>query len=233
MVGTALARLCPPYEARADRRIILRRFGAFVHAVVAHHFEHPKMLDRRIRKQAPAEFDAGLLVRQIDQMRKVAVAIDTGETVVRPLGFRRQRGVLRFRREEIGRLAPCGVVVRRAPLGLPGRLARPFFVNDLGDANPVIRKHPLAADGLDIMMVRMGAPRRQGPLVLPDLVRQQQVLPRQAPEAIDEAAAADRLEVRLQRRREIKILIAVAGLCLNFKEQANHRNSSDIPRCGS
>ena len=63
---------------------------------------------------------------------------------------------LRFRGEDIGRLASCGIVIGRAPLGLPGRLAGPFFVNDLGDADAVVRKDLLAADGLDIMMVARG-----------------------------------------------------------------------------
>jgi len=49
---------------------------------------------------------------------------------------------------------------------------------------------------------------------------------RQTPEAIDEEAATHRLKIGLQRGREIEILIAVPGPCLNFKEQTNHRNSS-------
>ena len=133
-------------------------------------------------------------------MRKMLLAIDARESVTAPFGLCRQRGTLRFRGEDIGRLAPCGVVIGRAPLGLPDRLSGPFFVNDLGDADAIIRKDPLAADGLDIMMAGVGPPRRQNSLVLPDLVGQQQVLPRQTPEAIDEAAATHRLEVGLQRR---------------------------------
>ena len=159
-------------------------------------------------------------------MRKMLLAIDARESVTAPFGLCRQRGTLQFRGEDIGRLAPCGIVIGRAPLGLPDRLSGPLFVNDLGDADAIIRKDLLAADGLDIMMAGVGPPRRQNPLVLPDLVGQQQVLPRQTPEAIDEAAATHRLEVGLQRGREIEILIAVPGPCLNFKEQANHRNSS-------
>ena len=171
-----------------------------------------------------AEFDAGLLVRQIDQMREMLVAIDARESITAPFGLHRQRGVLRFRGEDIGRLAPCGIVVGRAPLGLPDRLARPCFVDHLGDADAIIRKHLLAADGLDLVMVGVSPPRRQRALVLPDLVGQQQVFPRQAPEAIDEEAAAHGLELGLQRSREVEILIAVPGPGLDFKEQADHRS---------
>src|SRR5256885_8286686 len=121
------------------------------------------------------------------------LTIDARESVAAPFGLRRQRGILRFRGEDIGRLAPCGIVIGCAPPGLPDRLSGSSLVNDLGDADAIVRKDPLAADSLDVMMVGMGPPGRQGPLVLPDLVGQQHVLPRQTPEAINEEAATHRL----------------------------------------
>ena len=75
-------------------------------------------------------------------------------------------------------------------------------MDHLGYPDAVVGKDLLAADRLDVMMVGMGPPGRQGPLVLPDLVGQQQVFPRQTPEAIDEEAATHRLEIGLQRGRE-------------------------------
>src|SRR5947207_8457383 len=142
------------------------------------------------------------------------VTIDARENVTTPFRLDRERGVPRLRSEDKGWLTPCGIVVGRTPLGLPDRLSGLLFVNDLGDADAIVRKDPLAADGLDIMMARVNAPGRQGPLVLPDLVGQQQVLMRQTPEAIDEEAAAHRLELGLQRGREIEILVVVPGPCL-------------------
>jgi hypothetical protein len=40
------------------------------------------------------EADAGSMVRQIDQMRKVSVTIDAGERITAPSGFHRKRGIL-------------------------------------------------------------------------------------------------------------------------------------------
>ena len=206
------------------RRIILRRLGPLVHAVVAHDLEDAKIPGRRIGKQLRAEFDAGLMIRQIDQEREVAVTIDALEGIWRHWVCTGS-GALRFHRKNISRLAPCRIVVGRAPLGLPDRLSRPCFVDQLGDANAVIRKDLLATDRLHLMMVGMSPPGRQSPLVLPYLIGQQQILPRQTPEAIDEQAAAHGLKRRLQRSGELQILIPVAGPRLNLKEQTNHRIS--------
>src|SRR6266702_1974067 len=158
-------------------------------------------------------------------MRKVPVAIDAGESVTAPSSLDRKRGALRLCREDVSWLTPCGIVVRCAPLGAPDRLSRPGFMDHLGDANAVVRKDPLAADRLDLMMEGMGPPGGQRGFVLPYLVGQQQVLPCQAPEAIDEEAATHRLELGLQRSGEIEILIPVPAPCLNFKEQTNHRRT--------
>ena len=141
------------------------------------------------------------MVRQIDQVREVSVTIDAGESIAAPFGRHRKRGALRFRREDVSRLAPCGIVVGRAPLGLPDRLSRPCFVDHLGDANAVVRKDLLATDRLDLMMVGVGPPGRQRPLVPPYLVGQQQVLPRQTPEAIDEEAADPWPQARASAKR--------------------------------
>src|SRR4029079_19030741 len=166
-----------------------------------------------------------MVVRQIDQVREVPVTIDAGEGVTAPLGVNRKHGALRFRGKDEGRLTPCGIVVRRAPLGLPDRLSGPCFVDHLGDPNAVVRKDLRTADGRDVMMVGMSAPRRQSPLVLPYLIGQQQVFPCQTLEAIDEEAATHGIELGLQRSGETQILIPVPGPCLNFKEQANHRST--------
>ena len=71
-------------------------------------------------------------------------------------------------------------------------------MNDLGDANTVVRKDFLAAGRLDLVMVAMGPPGRQGALVMPYLVGQQQVLLRQAPEPIHEKTATHGLKLGLQ-----------------------------------
>src|SRR3954467_15701530 len=109
------------------------------------------------------------MVRHVDQVRKIPVAIDARESVTAPVRLHRKGSALRLRREDISWLTPCGIVVGRASLGLPDRLSRPRFMDHLGDANAVVRKHPLAAGGLNLMMKAMGAPGRQRGLVLPDL----------------------------------------------------------------
>src|SRR5882757_6627242 len=97
MVGTALTRLCPPYGLgllSLHGRVILRRLGPLVHSVVAHDLEDAKVLRCRIGKQSRTEFDAGLMVRYIDQVRKVPVTIDARERAMAPFGFHRDRGAL-------------------------------------------------------------------------------------------------------------------------------------------
>src|SRR5215472_11925694 len=53
--------------AALDRRVVLRRLLAVVHAVVGHHRENAEIFRRRIGKQPLAEVDAGLRVRHVDQ----------------------------------------------------------------------------------------------------------------------------------------------------------------------
>jgi len=102
-------------------------------------------------------------------------------------------------------------------------------VDHLRNANAIIRKHLLAADGLDLVMIAMNPPCRQRPFVLPDLIGQQQVFAGQAAEAVDEEATAHRIERGPQRRGEVEILIPVARPGLDFKEQRDHRSPPPRP----
>ena len=68
-------------------------------------------------------------------------------------------------------------------------MSGPRLVDHLGDANAVVRKDPLAADRLDLMMEPMGTTMPSAPPRPADPIGQQQVFPGQTPEAIDEEAA--------------------------------------------
>src|SRR5258708_11992740 len=128
-------------------------------------------------------------------MGEMPVAVDAFEGITTPFGLHRKRGALRFRRENIGRLTPCRIIVWGSTLGLPNRLSRPCLMDQLGYANAIIGKHPLAPNGLDLMVVRMDPPRGEGAFILPDLVGHQQVLPRQTFEAIDQEPSAHGLKL--------------------------------------
>src|SRR6185312_11375413 len=105
-------------------------------------------------------------------MRELALPIDAGEGLAWPVRRYCKLFPLRLRDQHIGRLAPRGVVVGRAPLRLPNRLSRPRLVDHLRDAQAVIRKYSLPAQRLHMVMSAIGAPCRHGALVLPDLVGQ-------------------------------------------------------------
>src|SRR5947208_17074801 len=98
------------------------------------------------------------------------VTIDARENVTTPFRLDRERGAPRLRSEDKGWLTPCGIVVGRTPLGLPDRVSGLLFVNDLGDADAIVRKDPLASDGLVIKIVRVNAQGRTGPRDVLDIV---------------------------------------------------------------
>ena len=99
-------------------------------------------------------------------------------------------------------------------------------MDHLGDTDAIIRKDLLATELLHLVMLAVDPPCRERALVLPDLMGQQQVFPRQAPEPLDRQAAARRLKGGLQRSGEVEILIPMPFPGLNFKEQADHGSPS-------
>ena len=132
-----------------------------------------------IRKQFVSERDAGLWVRHIDQMRKLAITIDTRERIMLPLGLHGKLGILQLHGQYIGRCAPRGIVVGRAALRLPDRLLRPCLMDHLGDADAIVGEHRFPPDLLNAVMFAVNPPGRQRGFVLPDLVRQQEIVARQ------------------------------------------------------
>jgi hypothetical protein len=60
------------------------------------------------------------------------------------------------------------------------------------------------------MVMAMGAPRRQCALILPNLIRQQQVVASQALEAVDEDATAQCIEFGPQGCRQLEVLIPMS-----------------------
>src|SRR5262249_705657 len=93
----------------------------------------------------------------------------------------------------------------------------------------VVGKDLLPPDLLDPVMAGIDPPRNHGPFVLPNLIRQQQILARQALEPIDEEAATHSHKRGLQRSREVHIAVYESVLYLNFKELRDHRGRSESP----
>jgi len=208
--GISRFRVCSFGASRNDRavpglrlpfngRIVLRRFGAVVHAVITGDLDDPDIFRCRRGQQLLAEGDTRLDIGRVDKVRELAIAIDAGEGVARPVHRHGKLVAPRFRDQHIGRLAPRGVVVGRAPLGLPDGLSRPRLVDHLRDAQAIVGKHPLPPQRLDMVMLAVDTPRRHGALVLPDLIGQEQIVPRETPEAIEKQAAAHCVQRRLQR----------------------------------
>src|SRR5262249_1306653 len=95
--GTRCRAVAPnphPGSSPFDRRVVFRRLGALVHAVIAPHLEDAEILRRRISKQSPPPVDSRLGVRPIDQVRELTLAIDALERVAPPFGLNRQPGAL-------------------------------------------------------------------------------------------------------------------------------------------
>src|SRR3954471_2143521 len=125
-------------------------------------------------------------------------SVDAFENVASPRCFYRQLPVPGLGDYDKSRRPPLGVVIRAQALGTPRGFPGPRLVQDLRDPDAVVGKDFLAACLLNRMVLGIDAPGDHGPLVLPYLVGEQEILPGQAPEPVDEKAAAHGLEGGLQ-----------------------------------
>src|SRR5258706_10799024 len=160
-------------------------------------------------------------------------SVDALESVTSPGCFYRQLPIAGFRGNDKSRWPPLGVVIRTQAPGAPGRFLGPLLVDDLRNPNAVVGEDFLAAGFLNRMVLCVDTPGDHGPLVLPYLVGEQEILPIQAPEPVDEKAAAHGLEGRLQRSREIQIAVTLPFFDLHFKKLRNHGWLAPLaPRAG-
>ena len=81
--------------------------------------------------------------------RRRTLAIHALERVASPVSRHRQCGVFRFRRNYIRPATSRRIIVWGTPLGLPDRLARPCFIDDLGYPDSVVSENLLAANLLN------------------------------------------------------------------------------------
>jgi hypothetical protein len=79
------------------------------------------------------------------------------------------------------------------------------------------------------VVLSVDPPRRQRALVLPDLVRQQEIVLRKTLEAVDEETATDGIEGGPQRGGKLQIVIAMAGLVWTSKNNPIIGTPSDYP----
>ncbi|SRR5258706_11304909 len=127
-------------------------------------------------------------------MGKNSGPVDAFEHVTLPRSFNRQVPIPRFRSDNKSRWPPCGIVVRTQALGAPRWFLGPLLVEDLRDPDAVIVEDLLAAGFLNRMVLGIDPPGDHRSLVLPYLVREQQIISIQALEPVDEEAAAHGFE---------------------------------------
>src|SRR5436190_6233759 len=131
-------------------------------------------------------------------MSKDARSVDALEHISSPGRFNRQLSIAGFRGDDKRRWASRGVVVGTQALRAPCRLFRPLLVKDLCDSNAVVGEDVLAAHLLNRMVLRIDPPSDHRSLVLPYLVREQEMLSIQALEPVEEQTAAHSFQGRLQ-----------------------------------